>query len=332
MKIILRLIVVALLGTGAWFGYSWWEQREKPESTSLVLYGNVDIHQVDLAFRVGGRIQEMYVQEGDRVQANTKLAQLDTQPFEDELNLAQANLSIQEATLTKVESGYRSQEIEQARSALKEREATLDNLRVSLQRLQSLRKSGAIAQQSLDDASARVDEGIARRNAAQDQLNMVLQGNREEDRLIQIAAVDVAKANVAKARTALADTTLYAKEDCVVLTRVREKGAIVQIGQTVYTMALTDPVYIRAFVPQPKLGLIKPGAMVHVEIDAMPGKKYGGIVGFISPTAEFTPKTVETQEVRNDLVFRLRILADDPDNVLRQGMPVTITVLESDHA
>jgi len=105
-----------------------------------------------------------------------------------------------------------------------------------------------------------------------------------------------------------------------------EAGAIVQAGQTVYTLTLNDPVWIRAYVPQPRLGRIKPGMAVGVSIDSMPGKRYEGTVGFISPDAEFTPKTVQTDQVRDDLVFRIRVIASDPDNVFRQGMPVTVLV------
>jgi HlyD family secretion protein len=106
-------------------------------------------------------------------------------------------------------------------------------------------------------------------------------------------------------------------------------GAIVQAGQTIYTVALNDPVWIRAYVPQPRLGRIKPGMPVKIEIDSAPGKQFDGTVGFISPEAEFTPKSVQTEQVRDDLVFRLRIVAKDPDNVFRQGMPVTVRVPEA---
>jgi HlyD family secretion protein len=108
--------------------------------------------------------------------------------------------------------------------------------------------------------------------------------------------------------------------------RAREVGAIVQAGQTVYTLLLNDPVWIRAYVPQPRLGRIKPGMNVKIEIDSMPGKQYDGVVGFISPEAEFTPKNVQTEQVRDDLVYRVRIIAKDPDNVLRQGMPVIVRI------
>ena len=233
---------------------------------------------------------------------------------------------MQEATLAKLEAGYRPEEIGQALAALEEGRAAEDNARRNYERVRKLRTGGGVSQQNLEDARAAWQAAAARLDAAQKQYDLVKSGFRVEDITAQKAAVEAALAALDTARTALADTVLIAPEGGVTLTKARERGAVVQAGQTVYTVSLTQPVYIRAFVPQPDLGLIRPGAAVRVAVDAVPGKTYPGRVGFVSPTAEFTPKSVETREVRNDLVFRIRILADDPDNVLRQGMPVTITL------
>jgi len=94
---------------------------------------------------------------------------------------------------------------------------------------------------------------------------------------------------------------------------------------TVYSLSLDAPVYVRAYVGEPDLGRIAPGTPVRVRTDASE-KAYSGQVGFVSPRAEFTPKTVETTDLRTDLVYRLRIVVDDADDALRQGMPVTVEV------
>ncbi len=138
--------------------------------------------------------------------------------------------------------------------------------------------------------------------------------------------MDEAEAQFAMAGIQLDDAVLHAPQKGIVLTRAREAGAIVDAGQTVYTLTLVNPVWLRAYVDEPNLGLIKPGMAVRVAVDAAPGRTFPGRVGFISPSAEFTPKTVETEEVRTALVYRLRIQAEDPENVMRQGMPVTIFV------
>lgn len=157
---------------------------------------------------------------------------------------------------------------------------------------------------------------------------MLLSGYREEEVLSQRAAVDAAAAALELAEIRLRDALLTAPQDGIVLTRAREAGAIVQAGQTVYTLSLVDPVWLRVYVDEPQLGRIKPGMAVRVRVDAVPDKEFSGRVGFISPAAEFTPKSVETMEVRTSLVYRLRVQVDDPDNVMRQGMPVTVTLVE----
>ena len=91
-----------------------------------------------------------------------------------------------------------------------------------------------------------------------------------------------------------------------------------------FTLTLTNPVWVRAYVSENELGQAQPGRKVLLETDSRPGKPYHGHVGFVSPTAEFTPKSVETPALRTDLVYRLRIVVTDADPLLRQGMPVTI--------
>ncbi len=323
MKKSLLLLFLCLTAGGVyWFFFS----ADKKETNTITLYGNVDIHQVDLAFRVGGRIEEMLVQEGQAVKQGDVLAKLETRPFEDEVRMTQADVAMQEANFTKLFTGYRPEEIQQARDTVKEREVTAANLQLTLERLSKLQQGGAIAKQQEDDSRARYQEARARLEVAKNQLDLMEKGFRAEDVAVQKAAVDGSLARLAKAQTALDDTTLYAQEDGVILTRSREKGAIVAAGQSVYTLSLINPVYIRAYINQPLLGHVKPGMPVDIYVDSMPGKAYKGHVGFISPTAEFTPKSVETQEVRNDLVFRLRVIAEDPDNVMRQGIPVTLHI------
>jgi len=197
---------------------------------------------------------------------------------------------------------------------------------VSLQRQQQLVAAGLVTHQQIDDAEARVRMSEAQLAGAREQLTLELHGSRIEDIETQKAMLAAAEARLEKAQTALTDTTLLAPSAGIISVRAREAGAIVQAGQTVYTLTLNDPVWIRAYVPQPRLGRIKPGMAVNLSIDSMPGKYYQGTVGFISPDAEFTPKSVQTDQVRDDLVYRIRVIASDPDDVFRQGMPVTVRV------
>jgi HlyD family secretion protein len=315
------LLVLAALGA-----YLWHQRGANDQAAPFSLSGNVDVHQVELAFRVTGRISALQVQEGEKVRAGQVLGQLDRVPFDTDVASARADLEQAQAQLDKTRRGYRSEEIAQARATVAQRAADLENARVTLQRQQQLVAAGLVTHQQIDDAQARVHESEAQLAGARDQLTLELRGSRIEDIEAAEAMLASAQARLQKAQTALADATLLAPSAGIISVRAREVGAIVQAGQTVYTLTLDDPVWIRAYVPQPRLGRIKPGMGVKVTIDSMPGRQYAGTVGFISPDAEFTPKTVQTEQVRDDLVYRIRVIASDPDNVFRQGMPVTVLV------
>jgi HlyD family secretion protein len=313
--------VLATLGT-----YLWRQHGANDPNAAFSLSGNVDVHQVELAFRVSGRISAVKVQEGDKVSAGQVVAELDRVPFQTDVDSAKADLAQARAQRDKTRRGFRVEEVDQARATVAQRAADLENAQVTFQRQQQLVAAGLVTHQQIDDAQARVHMTQAALAAARGQLTLELHGSRIEDIEAQEAMMAAAQARLEKAQTALADATLIAPSNGIISVRARELGAIVQAGQTVYTLTLNDPVWIRAYVPQPRLGRIKPGMAVKLTIDSMPGRQYDGTVGFISPEAEFTPKTVQTEQVRDDLVYRIRVIASDPDNVFRQGMPVTVLI------
>lgn len=272
MKRIIALLVVGLVvaGGGGYAVYSWVETEA--ETPVLTLYGNVDIRDVALAFRVSGRIERMAFEEGESVDKGTVVASLDTEPLAEELALREAELA-------------------QAR-------AVLDNAEKAFARRSRLVKTGAVSQSAYDDALAARDQAEA--------------------------GVQTAAARIDLARTALDDTDLIAPSTGTILTRVHEVGAIVSEGTPIYTLALDNPVWVRTYVSEPDLGHVFPGQAATVRTDT--GDRYEAQVGFISPQAEFTPKTVETTQLRTDLVYRMRVVVDHPDNGLRQGMPVTVEI------
>lgn len=250
-----------------------WFFNSQP-SEGLTLYGNVDIRQVDLGFRVGGRVLKMIYEEGNLVSAGALMAVLDKQPYEDQVKQAAAH----------VESA----------------QASLNNAAVILKRRQQLIGSGGISPQDIDDAFAAREVGLA---------------NLKE-----------AEASLGVAQTNLNDTELYAPSDGTLLTRIREPGTVVRQADPIYTLSILSPVWVRTYVSEGQLGLIYPDMPVEVHTDTPGGKIYKGHIGFISPVAEFTPKTVETTQLRTDLVYRLRAIVDNPDRALRQGMPVTVKI------
>lgn len=259
--IILTGVIIALID----FAY-----RERENPGEITLYGNVDVRQVDIGFRVSGQVTQLMFEEGDQVPQGTLMCTLDNTPYDSKLKEA---LAAAEAV-----------------------QANLDNAEILLRRRQELIGSGAVSQEDLDNALANRDQLAA---------NLL-----ETEAAIQVAKDD------------LSYTQAYAPTDGIILTRIREPGTVVNPADPVYTLSVSSPVWIRAFVDEPNLGRVSYGMTAEVLTDT--GRRYTGKIGFISPVAEFTPKTVETAKLRTDLVYRLRVYVDNPDHLLVQGMPVTV--------
>jgi len=325
--IVIRAAVLLLLAAvaGAWWfdvpARLGWTQAKADD---LTLYGNVDIRQVQLGFRVNGRIAQTLVDEGDSVKAGAVIARLDARPYEDTVRAAEAQVAALRATLDKVVAGPRPAEIAQAQANHAEQAANLQNAQLTYDRSRQLRPNGTVSQATLDQAVATRDMAAARANSALEVLRLLQQGSRVEDIAAARANLQAGEANLATARTSLQDAELRAPADGIILSRVREAGAIVAPSDIVYVLSLTQPVWVRTYISEPRLGSIHPGMSVEVITDSAPDHPYRGTIGFISSVAEFTPKSVETPDLRTDLVYRLRVVIDQPDAGLRQGMPVTI--------
>ena len=296
------------------------------QNEGLTLYGNVDIRQVDLGLRVSGRIAMMPIDEGAHVKAGTRLAMLDTRPLEDKVASMKAQVDLAASDLEKMRNGNRPQDIAQAEAMLAQQQANLARATQDYERNRSLVATGAVSRAQFDRAVAAWRTAQAQVDAAAQALSLQRAGSRSEDIAAGVARLENARAQLAGSVTDLADATLRSPADGTILTRAREPGAIVQAGETVFTLTIDRPARVRAYVSEPDLGRVSPGMKVAVSADGNP-KIYHGTIGFISPTAEFTPKSVETTSLRSDLVYRLRIIVDDPDDGLRQGQPVTVSVM-----
>ncbi|MDB4985307.1 MAG: yibH [Myxococcaceae bacterium] len=296
----------------------------RPRDPSVLLYGNIDIRQVELGFRVSGRLAELSFEEGESVAAGVTLARLDPRSYRDTVRGAEAEMARRQAALSKLQAGLRPAEIGQARARVQEVQAGLALAQRDLARQQLLAREGAATQVTTEHAQSAVEMATARVASASEAWQVARQGARVEDIAEARAALAAAEASLAAAQTALADTELLAPSDGIILSRVRERGAIVGPSDVVYVLSLLKPVWARAYIAEPLLGRVHPGMEVSVFSDTAPKKAYRGRIGFISPVAEFTPKSVETPELRTDLVYRLRVIIEDADHALRQDMPVTV--------
>ncbi len=303
-------------------GGTWWYQSR--QDNGLTLYGNVDIRSVNLSFRVGGRLASLAVDEGDAITAGQVLGELDRAPYENALMQAKANVSAAQAQYDLMLAGYREEEIAQTAAAVKQAQAAYDYAQNFYNRQVGLWKSRTISANDLENARSSRDQALASLKSAQDKLSQYRSGNRVQDIEQAKATLEQAQAELAQAELNLHDTTLTSPSDGTLLTRAVEPGSMLNEGGTVLTLSLTRPVWVRAYVDERNLSQAQPGREILLYTDGRRDKPYHGKIGFVSPTAEFTPKTVETPDLRTDLVYRLRIVVTDADDALRQGMPVTI--------
>lgn len=318
--VILILVVVALVAVIG--GGTWWYQSL--QNNGLTLYGNVDIRTVNMSFRVGGRLQSLTVDEGDAIKQGQTLGELDKAPFENALMQAKANVATAQAQYDLMMAGYRAEEIAQAAAAVKQAQAAYDYAQSFLQRQQGLWNKRLLSANDLANATSSRDQALATLKSAQDKLSQYRAGNRPQEIAQAKANLEQAQAQLAQSTLDLQDTVLTAPSDGTLLTRAVEPGSMLSAGSTVLTLSLTRPVWVRAYVDEKNLSQAQPGREILLYTDGRPDKPYHGKIGFVSPTAEFTPKTVETPDLRTDLVYRLRIIVTDADDSLRQGMPVTL--------
>jgi HlyD family secretion protein len=323
IQLSLGIMVVGGIAAGLWF---WRDRNQAAVNGQLVLFGNVDIRQVQLAFNDSERITALLAQEGDRVQAGQLLATLDTRRFEASVADHEAKAAAQREVVARLESGNRPEEIRKAKADMEAARADLDNAQLTYIRVTGLVMQNVDTQQRADDARATLDVAKARLAAAKETYDLMVLGPRKEDIAAAQATLRAYQAELLLAQRDLADTKLYAPTNGVIENRIMELGEMASPQKPVFTLALNDPVWVRAYVPETDLGKIQHGMNALVTTDSFPTKRYDGWIGFISPTAEFTPKSVETAEVRTKLVYQVRVFVHNPQGELRLGMPAVVTI------
>jgi HlyD family secretion protein len=323
-KLAVIVIAIALVVLAA--GLTWWLNRSAPPG-GITLYGNVDVRQVSLAFNASERVAAMRVSEGDRVRVGQVLAVLETTTLQLRIAQAQAQSRVQEQVLQRLQAGSRPQEIAQARASVAAAEAEANKARQQFQRVQGTSSSTggrAVSRQELDAATAAQAVAEAQLQSARKGLQLTLAGPRKEDIGQAQAQLEAAKAELALMRQQLDDAELKAPVDAVVRSRLLEPGDMASPQRPAYALAITNPKWVRAYISETALGRVKPGQMAQVVIDSLPDRALAGRVGYISSVAEFTPKTVQTEDLRTSLVYEIRVNVDDPEDRLRLGMPATV--------
>lgn len=330
MKRLGIVVLIILAAVGGAVGYAYWlDHNGEQENGALQLYGNVEIRDADLAFNGEGHIVEVLAEEGDRVKAGQVLARLDTDRLMADRARIQAEIQAQQEIVNRLEAGTRKQEIEQARANVAAAEARVNNAKRVVGRLRDTANMGASSEQDLDDAQAQLEVEQATLNVRKQELDLALEGPRKEDIAEARARLAGRRAELELIDKRISDATLTAPNDGIIQHRILEPGEFAMPSRPVFTLALQNPKWVRAYIPEPELGRIHEGMAAKIQSDTFPDRRFDAWIGFISPTAEFTPKTVQTTDLRTRLVFEVRAYVHDPDDQLRLGQPVTVFVDES---
>ncbi len=323
-RIVLGVLVLLLLGLGG--GWYWRQQQRAPAEDTITLYGDVDIREAQPAFNASGPITALLAEEGQRVKGGMLLATLDSTRAGAALAQAKAEKAAAEQQLAKLLAGSRPEEIAAAKATMDALEITYRDREVDWHRYAALASASAASVQQRDNAHAAFLSSRQQFESARQAWKLAVKGPRREDIGAARAQLAAAAAAEALAQKQFDDTRLYAPSAGVVEDRILEVGDMASPATPVFTIALPSPLWVRVYIPETDLGRVRLGEQASVTTDSAPGTTYRGWLGYISPTAEFTPKTVETPELRTALVYQARVYVCDGKDALRLGMPATVTL------
>ncbi|WP_270455343.1 HlyD family efflux transporter periplasmic adaptor subunit [Klebsiella quasipneumoniae] len=325
-SLIAAVVIIVLVGGAATF---WLSRSSSGNAGEVTLHGNVDIRQVSLAFEESGRIRQLDVQEGDRVHAGQILGNLDMESLEIQARQAAAKLAVQEQTVQEQQAGSRPEEIAQAQAQLASARAQLEKAEQDLKRLQNIAASTGgkgVSKQETDAARSNLRVAASNARERQANLDLLLKGVRSEQRQAAVAQTAALRADLDLLHYRISRGTLKAPVDAVVRARLLEPGDMAGPQKPAFTLALDDPKWVRVWLSESDLGRVRTGMTAQVFSDTWPDRPVTGQIGYISSVAEFTPKSVQTEDLRTKLVYEVRVLVNDPKNTLRMGQPATVKI------
>ncbi len=315
-KRIVLLVVVLMLGAGAWAAYSLLFKHGGP-TDRLIVSGDIEAHESVLSFKtVQSRIVELPFDEGQWVKAGTLLARLEDHDYQQQVVVDEAALLVQQRQLA-----FALRNLEAAKRTVTSDQADVWEKTIDYQRAQELWQSNVAPTQTRDLAETALKQ--SRAALLRDQ---ALRAAAEESIGVAQANIKNAQESLTLARIILGYTTLYAPFSGVILVRNAELGEDVQPGTPVFTLADLDHVWLRAYINETDIGRVRFGQAALITTDSYPGQKYVGRISMISENAEFTPKSVETHAERVTLVYRIRIDIENQSHELKPGMPADATI------
>lgn len=295
--------------------------RTTQEQGVIKLSGTVEVTSVVLSFKIGGRLAERMVDEGQTVQAGQVVGRLEDEELKEERNSRSAEERASKAAVSDLEAGSRREEIAQGEAALARISAESERVARDAVRAEELFRREVIPLKDLDAARAGRDAAAAGVREAEQRLRLLKIGSRPDAVRQARARAEGASAGRALAETRLSQSILSSPLSGLVLSKHAEPGEMLAAGAPVVTVGKMDEVWLRGYIPESELGRVKVGQSAHVTVDTRPGRSFDGRLSFIASEAEFTPKNVQTEKERVKLVYRIKIAISNPKGELKPGMP-----------
>ena len=313
------IVLAAVIAAGV---YLYPRLIKKPAPVNqLTLSGNIEAHESLVSFKVEGRIVDLPVEEGQQVEQGALLARLEDADYKQKVRIDEASVRVRESGLALTLAGTRRQELRASQQTMLDAQADLEEKKIDNDRARLLFAKDEVSAQDRDLAATALKRAEAIFKAAQQRYNEAVEGSRKEDVAIAQANLKEAGANLGLSRINLDYTILHAPSTGVITVRQAELGEVVAPGTPVITLADLDHIWLRAYIAETDLGSIHWGQEAAITTDTYPGKRYRGRISFISSSAEFTPKSVQTYTERVTLVYRIKIDIDNPNHELKPGMP-----------
>jgi HlyD family secretion protein len=325
-KIIIGTVIIAVLAAAAFFVM----RRRPAETAALKVSGTIEVTTVELSFKVGGRLAQRLVDEGEMVTPGQLVARLEDDELKEDKNARMAEKRAAQAALADLQAGSRREEIAQAEAVLARMTADSERLKKDAIRSEALFKRDVVPQKDLDAARAGRDASAAAVREAEQHLKLLQIGPRPDAVRQAKSHVEAAEAGLALTETRLSQSMLTAPLAGLVLAKHAEQGEMLAVGAPVITIGKMDDVWLRAYIPEAEMGRVKVGQRARVTVDTWPGRPFEGTVSFISPEAEFTPKNVQTEKERVKLVYRIKITLANPMMELKPGMPADAVIETGD--
>ena len=308
----------------------WVTTRGAQANARVQASGTIEATDADLGFQLPGRVLEITVREGGHVERGDVLARLDARELEAGTEAARAQVAAAEARLAELRSGSRPEEVSAAEAGMRAAVRRAEEAASDAERARTLFNGGAISRQALDRAETALEAATSTREQAAQGLALTREGPRAETVQAQRAMVAQAQANFERSVATLANAVITAPFAGIVTLRHREPGETVSPGAPVVTLLDPEDRWVRIYVREDEIGLVRLGAAAEIVADTDPDRVYAGEVVFIGSEAEFTPRNVQTAEERIKLVYPVKVrITGDPGFALKPGVPADVTLVQA---